>query len=446
MMLGPAAAAIIDRAATTALTNVAAPGISITVARDGEIVYAKGFGVRDVTTRAPFDPATIFPLGPITKQFTAAAIELLRASGKLSLDARVSAYLPNAPHASEIRVRDLLRETSGLPEYLDGDITGIVTSATITPGQLLATVANEPLHFAPGTRYEASGTNYVALGAIVEALSGASYADFIHRSIAIPLGLETLTFGPPGTDAHLATGYGVAQADSPVVAWTPQSTYAAGGLYASAPDIVKWDSAFFGYRLLPKAIVDEMTGPFTLPDGSQSDYGAGSFVDTIEHRSYVCQHGGIPGTSTMNCWLPELHAAIVIFGNTLGFDPSEVLRASVRALDPAPAATASEDAADTARARAEYAAWETGTIDLRRYSPDMQALIASPAAIDLNKRLKAAGDPTAFTFEGRDDVPGGIAHHYRVDAPNAAYDMTLTYSATGIIVQINFTRLVTGPS
>jgi CubicO group peptidase (beta-lactamase class C family) len=273
-MLPPAQAAVIDRAATTPLANVGAPGISVTVANDGTIVYAKGFGVRDVASGAPFDPATIFPLGSITRQFTAAAIELLRNSGKLSLDARVSTYVPKAPHAAEMSVRDLLRETSGLPEYLAGDITPIVTSATVTPQQLLDTVAAKPLRFAPGTRYEASGTNYIVLGAIVEAVSGLSYADFIHRYIALPLGLRTLGFGPPPGATDVAIGYGITQADTPVTAWTPQSTYAAGALDASAPDLVAWDAALFGYKLLPKAIVDEMTVPAPLAGGGKSDFAA----------------------------------------------------------------------------------------------------------------------------------------------------------------------------
>jgi D-alanyl-D-alanine carboxypeptidase len=444
VVLAPAQAAIVDRAAATALANVGAPGISITIARDGAIVYAKGFGTRNVANAAPFDPATIFPLGPITKQFTAAAIELLRASGKLSLDARVSTYLPKAPHAQEIRVRDLLRETSGLPEYLDGNIAPIVSSATVTPEQLLDSVAGRPLHFTPGARYEESGTNYVALGAIVEAVSGTSYGDFIHRFIALPLGLSSLTFGPPALATDLALGYGIAQTGAPVAPWTPQATYAAGGLYASETDIVKWDAAFFGDTFLPKTSVDEMTTPAVLADGTRSNFAAGSFVDTVDDRTEICQRGGIPGTSALNCWLPGPRAVVVIFANTLGFDPSEVLRAAVRAVDPDRSVPASEDAGDTARARAEYTAWENGTLDAHHYSPDMQTLIASPAAADLTKRLKAAGDPTVFAFEERDDVPGGIAHHYRVEAPGGAYDMTLTYSADGTIVQINFTRLTTG--
>lgn len=440
--IAPAQAAIIDRAAARALANVGAHGLAITLARDGTIVYAKGFGKRDLASGAPADPGTIFALGPITKQFTAAAIEVLRASGKLSLDARVSEYLPAAPHGSELRVSDLLHETSGLPDYLDGDIAAIVGSTAVTPAHLLASVANEPLRFPPGTRYEASNTNYVALGAIVEAVSGQPYAQFVRRAIAAPLGLSTLTFGPPAPPAEIAIGYGIADPDTPVAAWTAQSTYAAGGLYASEADLARWDDAFFGGKLLSKAIVDEMTTPPVLSDGTRSSFAAGWFVDTIDGRRGIYERGGLPGESGLNCWLPELDASVTIFANTLGFESSALLHAAIRALDPAPLPLASEEPADTERARAEYAAWEAGTIDLHHYSPDMQALIASPAALVLNKELAAAGEPTSFAFEGRETAPGGVAHRYRIETPSAVYSMSLTYAPDGTIVRINFARLV----
>jgi hypothetical protein len=120
------------------------------------------------------------------------------------------------------------------------------------------------------------------------------------------------------------------------------------------------------------------------------------------------------------------------------------LEATIRSTDAVAVADPADDPADLERARAEYAAWENRTFDLGHYSADRQALIASPAAADLTKRLKDAGDPTAFTFERSHAVPGGAARTYRAVTPSAAYDVTFTYSPGGTIIGINFTRVVTG--
>lgn len=90
----------LDGLAATALAKQGVPGMSLTVARDGVVLYAKGFGLRDVAAKRPVDANTIFSIGSVTKQFTAAAIELLVRGGKLSLDAPVASYLPDAPHAT----------------------------------------------------------------------------------------------------------------------------------------------------------------------------------------------------------------------------------------------------------------------------------------------------------------------------------------------------------
>jgi len=238
-----AQSAAIERIGIAALGAQHVAGLSITVARDGAIVYAKGFGVREKGGAGAVDSRTIFPIGSITKQFTAAAVETLALEGKLSIDAPLATYVPDAPHARDVTVRQLLTQTSGLANYTaqPAFLATLATSATVTPRELLATIANEPLGFEPGTRFEYSNSNYVALGAVIEAVAREPYADVIRERIAQPLGLRTLTFGPPAGASNVV-----------VTPWTPQATFAAGALYASPADIVRWERLFSAASCCPK--------------------------------------------------------------------------------------------------------------------------------------------------------------------------------------------------
>jgi hypothetical protein len=218
--------------------------------------------------------------------------------------------------------------------------------------------------------------------------------------------------------------------------WTAASTFASGGLYASAADVAKWDAAFFGFKLLPKTTVEDMM----TPASADTTFACGSFAETVDGHVAVWQRGGVPGASVINRWIPDLNAAVVVLANSLAFNPREIARAATFALEPK-AVSVFEDPANLARARAEYGAWQHGTVDPKRYGAAMQALIASPAAREVSEELRSAGDPTSFAFEEQDAVPGGSAHRYRIETAHAAFAMTLVYKPGGPIVSINFTFL-----
>jgi D-alanyl-D-alanine carboxypeptidase len=127
-------------------------------------------------------------LGSITKQFTAAAILQLQAAGKLSLDATVATYLPEAPHASEITLRQLLTHTSGLPDFLAAMSDERATQPA-TFAQLMELVKGKPLDFAPGSKASYSNTGYILLGRIIELASHHSYRDYIQTHLLRPAGM-----------------------------------------------------------------------------------------------------------------------------------------------------------------------------------------------------------------------------------------------------------------
>lgn len=426
----------IDRAAIEALATQGVPGLSVTIARDGEILYARGFGTISKNDHERVDAQTIFPIGSITKQFTAAAIALLAVDRKLSFDAPLATYLPDAPHAREITIRQLLQHTSGLANYTaqPGFLASVATSTTISPSDLLALVANEPLGFTPGTHFEYSNTNYVALGAVIEAVTKQTYAAVIRDRIARPLGLTTLSFGPPAGARDVVR--------SP---WTAQATYAAGGLYASPADLARFDREFFAGRLVPPKIVELMTTPPPIPNAALH-YGFAWVSDTLDGREQRWHNGGVLGASTRNCWFPRDGVAVVVFGNELGFDPAPIVRAAMRVVVPPSAATleaeqtaaSGEDAAITSEARAQFVGWSSGAIDLKRYDAAMRAAIDVATIASVGHALSTSGTPSAFIYKGREQRGTVVVYRYRVETPRTTFIETIAFDPDGQIAGLRF--------
>ena len=142
----------------------------VALAKNGTMLYAQAYGNSDIATNSATQPSTIFEIGSITKQFTAALIMKLQEQGELHVDDSLSAYLPEYKFPSAITLRMLLTHTSGLANYTTfaqypGWATNGVSEATI-----LTDVSQMPLLFTPGTQWSYSNSNYFALGAIIEKL------------------------------------------------------------------------------------------------------------------------------------------------------------------------------------------------------------------------------------------------------------------------------------
>jgi CubicO group peptidase (beta-lactamase class C family) len=447
--LSAAQRAPIEAAVAKAMAAAGARGASVTVARAGEIVYASGFGLRDVGANLPVDAETIFPIGSITKQFTAAAIMLLVRDRRVDLDAKAALYVPLAPHGTDYTVRQLLQQTTGLANYtaVPGFLTTVAESATITPEGLVALVASAPLAFPPGTRFAYSNTNYVVLGMIVEAAARVPYGRFIGERIAAPLGLAHLTFGAPRGGTDVTRGYEQATGGTAVTPWTQQSTYAAGGLYASPADLVRWDESFFGGRLLDAAAVRILTTPPQLPGGAVTTYAMGWIRETLDGYPLVWHNGGVIGANTRNAYFPDQRISVVVFANTAGFDETRIVREAFRALVPPTAAQLAaererdtksapgEDPAITAAVRAEYERWRAGKVDFTRFDAAMRAALNDATVQQVTAGLAPLGAPTAFVYAGKTALPNnaGTAYSYRVVAPGGAVSLVYSLDTTGKI-------------
>jgi CubicO group peptidase (beta-lactamase class C family) len=423
----------IDSAATTDFAN--GVGASLTIVRDGSVVYGRGFGTIAAGGDRFVDERTIFPIGSITKQFTAAAIELLALDGKLRIDAPLAAYLPDVPHARDVSLRRLLQQTSGYANITSQPgFAPFQTSRTVTPTQLIATIAHEPLDFTPGSQFEYSNTNYVLLGAVIEAVSHMPYEAFIHERIARPLKLATLSFEPPASNPNVVRS-----------TWSSQATYAAGGLYAAPDDIVRWDEAFFGGTLLPQRIVAEMTTPAAIP-GATLAYAFGWVVDTSDGRREIWHNGGVPGANTRNTWYPQHRTGVIVLTNDIAFDETAITHRVIAVVDPPDEATlrarrvpaAGEDPVVTARVRAEYDAWMNGTVDRAHYAPAFNAHVGPEVGAQASRMLRAAGPPTLVVYKGHDSAAGQSFDVYRVETNDAVFMVRIAFAPDGRIAGLRF--------
>ena len=326
----------------TAMAQQHLVGVEVAVGRNGTTLYSKGYGLREQVKNLPVNASTVFPIGSISKQFTAACVMLLVQQGKIDLDAKLATYLPGAPHASQITVREILNQTSGLPDYLENKplITALF-SGTWTTHEPFAYYVNlvrgDPLKFKPGTKWEYSNTNYAIAGMLIEKVSGESYATFLTQNIFERQDLTSMQYLtwsiPAGND--VTHGYNYAKGTYTLVPRYEMSWGGAAGAIAStASDLVKWDGAFFGGKVISQSNVEIATTP---PHGITLGLHAGNTQSTIaegygfgwvtghdEGRRIVWHNGGLIGARAMNAVFPDDGLEIVILSNATTADPEAI--------------------------------------------------------------------------------------------------------------------------
>ncbi|MGD1085453.1 MAG: serine hydrolase domain-containing protein, partial [Verrucomicrobiota bacterium] len=162
------------------------PGAALTIIKNGQTVKTAAYGMANLETRAPVTPETVFEVGSITKQFTAAAILLLAQDGKLTVDDKIARHLKDTSATwGQITIRHLLTHTSGLKNYTG--LSGFELARHLTQSQFIHQMAAFPLDFQPGEKWAYCNTEYNLLGFIVENVTGKNYWDFLHERILAPL-------------------------------------------------------------------------------------------------------------------------------------------------------------------------------------------------------------------------------------------------------------------
>ncbi|MGC4044351.1 MAG: serine hydrolase domain-containing protein [Armatimonas sp.] len=255
---------------------------SVLVTRIGKPILNKGYGMASYELGVPNTPKTVFRIASLTKAFTAAAIIKLQEQGKLRIDEPISKYLDNCPASWEpIRIRHLLTQTSGIPNYTNFPGYKEASAIPITDEALVARFRDKPLDFAPGTKYNYSNSGYHLLGMIIARASGKPYADFLQEAIFAPLGMKnTIVDRGKSILPNQATGY--AQEGSELIHSDLQDMaqiQAEGGISSTTGDMALWDQALYTEKLLSKQSLEEIFTPF------RDTYGYGwNITRLFDHR------------------------------------------------------------------------------------------------------------------------------------------------------------------
>lgn len=310
-------AAQIDQA-LTATFPADAPGAAVIILRAGKPILRKGYGMANLELGVPIAPEMVFRLGSVTKQFTAVAILMLVEMGKIKLDDAITQYLPDYPtHGQTITVEHLLTHTSGIMNFVTLPAWVNVQRNDMTPSELIALFADKPLDFPPGTQWAYSNSGYVLLGAIIEKVSGMSYAEFIQQQIFTPLGMTHSTYDLPerilpGRVAGYTRGTEGFQ-NAPYLSMS--HPYAAGALVSSVDDLAKWDAALYSDKLVHQGSLQRAFHSFRLTIGEDTGYGYGFEVAEYAGHRLLAHAGSIHGFATQTLRLPDDKVYIAILSN-----------------------------------------------------------------------------------------------------------------------------------
>lgn len=254
---------------------------AVLIAKEGKVLFSKGYGLADEEHFIPNTSQTVFRLGSVTKQFTAAAILLLQEKGLLHVHDPIIYYLPDYPHGDQITIHHLLSHTSGIPSITDFANLPEIQRHPSTPRQVMGYFQHLPLEFSPGTDCKYSNSGYIVLGAIIEAVAATSYENYILKNFFIPLGMDSTYYAHNNTIIpRRAIGYEIKSIGEKRHANYLDMSFphAAGALASTVEDLYKWDRALKEGAILSKASLDSLFMIHGVSRKNQISYGYGFFI------------------------------------------------------------------------------------------------------------------------------------------------------------------------
>ncbi len=398
------------------------PGLSVAVARGSEVVFARGYGWADREREIAVTPETMFPIGSIEKEFTAAAVLRIAEQGGLSLDDAVTKYLPDLDTAGRgVTIRNMLQQVSGLQETNTAEAwrsrkadstvrrgpSRSRNAETISAGagfdadEEIAQFQGVPLYHPPGERWTYSQPNYDLMCLVIASVTGKSYYEAtadLAAAAGIPFYPDWTP--PPSPDEHdVAVGYAQA-ADGP----RPVRENNVGSAWTTAVGLVRWAHALASGGVVSPSSYAAMTTPVRLNDGRQWFYGMGLVLNTFEGHRMIEHTGNVSGFTSVLTHYPDDDLTIAVMTN-LGY-------------------TLAASAIKQKLSRRLLGIREPGWLDL-------------PVGPEDRTRFAGVYDAGGFWFEITDDG-GGLSFRMRepddVDAPAVYFTTPLLYQGHGHFV------------
>ncbi|MGE0555248.1 MAG: serine hydrolase domain-containing protein [Gemmatimonadales bacterium] len=321
----------IDSIVEAARTARSIPGVAVAVVRGSDTILIRGYGLADVENDVAMTPDAVFQIASVSKQFTAAAILRLAEQGRLSLDDDLTRFMPDfVTSGRHVTLYHLLAHTHGMQEYNRPEVHGQL-ALPFGHQRFLELMKDQPFDFPVGERYLYRNTGYYFAAMIVEQLGGREgstgggagpitsrrFGDYLAEQLFEPAGLvSTSDCRDRPVVRRRVHGYGT-EDDHLVNAAPLHWSWAlgVGSLCSTVRDLVRWNAALHGGRILEPATYQRMITPATLNDGSRTQYGLGLGIGELAGRRLIAHGGGAPGFSTNLAYFPDEQLTIAVLTN-----------------------------------------------------------------------------------------------------------------------------------
>ena len=405
-----------------AYDNPGSPGCALGVIRDGDFVYRKGYGTASLELGVALTPESVFYMGSVSKQFTAASVVLAAEQGFLSLDDDIRKYVPEIPsYGKPITLRKMLHHTSGFRDILSLLFLAGRNSEDIHPtSELLDLLSRQKaLNFTPGDEFLYSNTNYFLMSVVIRRATGKPLSRFAEENIFKPLRMTHTSFYDDRT--VVLPGRVAAYAPRPGggfrVDWsTNYDMVGGGGLMSSVDDLLLWDGNFYDNKLGKGTLLKEMQTPGGLNNGKQIEYALGLFISKYRGLPIVAHDGANFGYRTTLVRFPEQRFSVICLCNLgtsnplrLSYEVADLYLGGQLAPDPQPAAHAKVDPQPFTgwyRDPESHSAYQLSVADGdivalgTHFKPrDANHFVAAPGAEIALDRLQNGGTRATLTLE-----------------------------------------------
>jgi CubicO group peptidase (beta-lactamase class C family) len=377
---GAIAADPLDVYVQRAMADLHIPGAVVGIAHDGRPPAIRAFGLSNAELHSAMTEASVFRVGSVTKQFTAAMVLLLAQRGALALDDEVKTFLPDIPNVpAGVTVRHLLSHTSGIVDFTT--IPNSVSFARLDrlPRDVVKPALELPLEFRPGERFSYSNTNYVLAAMIVERVGGARrFGAILQDNLFGPLGMSaTRTDDQQAVIPGRANGYNWVDGTLLNAAYiSPTNSFGSGNVISTVPDLLKWVAALHDRRVVNAAMLAQMLTPAVLSGGQPIHYGLGTELGERDGHSFVGHGGEVAGFNSQVVRYSGDRLTVVVLTNQ-GDAPTDEIAHHVAAIElgwpvvslaPIP----DSDPIFTTRFRQLLATMATGVADPQEFTEDAQ--------------------------------------------------------------------------
>lgn len=281
---------------------------NVLLARDGQAIFEHSYG--SAGPAGENSPSTRFLIASITKPVTAVAVLQQVERDRIHLDDAIGTYANVPPGWKSVTIRQLLANTSGIPDYTSLPAARREALQPKTVSDVIGMVRNLPLEFTPGTKFAYSNTGYLLLGVMLENILREPYPRLIQRNVLDPAGMTDSGYFRSRKLTPIATGYvGTPPNMEPAGVLNPLFPYSAGALFSTARDLLKFQTALAKGKLLHPETVTSMRGVRGQP------YGLGWFVDQQGGSTRLWEGGDIDGFTGVMSWYPEQNVLVIVLGN-----------------------------------------------------------------------------------------------------------------------------------